>query len=154
MMEILLAGSPDEYATGKQLFLEYAQSLDFNLCFQGFEQELADIEAQYGAPAGCLLLVQNGDTAIGCAGVRRWQEGIAELKRMYLRPAARGSGMGKHLLDHAIEQARRLGYQSIRLDTLPTMEAAIALYRNAGFEEIPAYRENPFEATLYLEKQL
>ncbi len=154
MMEIVLAGSPDDYATGKQLFLEYAQSLDFNLCFQGFEQELADIERQYGKSEGCLLLVVNDGVAIGCVGVRRWQGDTTELKRMYLQPAARGAGMGKRLLAAALEQARRLGYRNIRLDTLPTMETAISLYRNAGFDDIPAYRENPVEGALYLEKRL
>lgn len=154
MMDIVLAGSPDAYATGKQLFLEYAQSLDFNLCFQGFEQELADMQRQYAAPEGCLLLVLHEDAAVGCVGVRRWQGDSAELKRMYLQPAARGGGMGKRLLAEAIEQARRLGYRSIRLDTLPSMQAAISLYRSAGFDDIPAYRENPVEGALYLEKQL
>ena len=153
-MEIVLACTPEAFATGKQLFLEYAQSLDFNLCFQGFEQELADIGQQYGAPEGCLLLLKKDGVAIGCVGVRRWKSDTAELKRMYLQPAARGAGMGKRLLAAALEQARRLGYRNILLDTLPAMEAAISLYRNAGFDDIPAYRENPVEGALYLEKRL
>lgn len=153
-MEILTAHTPADFQTGKRLFLEYAQSLDFNLCFQNFEQELADIQAQYGEPNGCLLLVKNGDDAIGCVGVRRWEGDIAELKRMYLRPETRGQGLGRRLLQTALDQARSFGYRSIRLDTLPTMQAAIALYREFGFTDIPAYRENPFEGTIYLEKQL
>lgn len=153
-MEIINAISPADFATGKRLFLEYAQSLDFNLCFQNFEQELADIQVQYGAPNGCLLLVKNGEEAVGCAGVRRWKDDIAELKRMYLQPQTRGLGLGKKLLEAALENARQLGYRSIRLDTLPTMETAIALYRAFGFSDIPPYRDNPFEGTIYLEKTL
>jgi GNAT superfamily N-acetyltransferase len=153
-MEIFIATSPADFAVGKRLFLEYAQSLDFNLCFQNFEKELADIQTQYGAPNGCLLLVKNEQEAVGCVGVRRWQGDIAELKRMYLQPSARGLGLGRKLLEAALERARWLGYRSIRLDTLPAMEAAIALYREFGFSDIPPYRDNPFEETICLEKTL
>ena len=151
-MEIRTAQSPDDFATGKRLFLEYAETLGFSICFQNFEQELANIHRQYAPPEGCLLLVNSGRETVGCAGVRRWENDLAELKRMYLRPAYRGGGQGRQLLNTALEQARELGYRRIRLDTLPTMVAAIALYREAGFYDIPAYRENPFEGTLYLEK--
>jgi ribosomal protein S18 acetylase RimI-like enzyme len=153
-MEIFIATSSADFAVGKQLFLKYAQSLDFDLCFQNFEQELADIQVQYGAPNGCLLLVKNEQEAVGCAGVRRWQGDIAELKRMYLKPQTRGLGLGKKLLESALENARSLGYRSIRLDTLPSMAVAIALYREFGFTDIPPYRDNPFKGTIYLEKQL
>ncbi len=153
-MEIATATSAADFAIGKQLFLEYAQSLDFDLCFQNFEQELADIQVQYGVPNGCLLLVKNEQEAVGCAGVRRWQGDIAELKRMYLKPQTRGLGLGRKLLEAALENARSLGYRSIRLDTLPSMAAAIALYREFGFADISPYRDNPFEGTIYLEKQL
>jgi len=153
-MEIQIAETFVDFVAGKKLFLEYAQSLDFNLCFQNFEQELADIQTQYGAPNGCLLLVKNEQEAVGCAGVRRWQGDIAELKRMYLKPQTRGLGLGRKLLESALENARWLGYRSIRLDTLPSMAAAIALYREFGFTDISPYRDNPFEGTIYLEKQL
>lgn len=154
MMEIRTAHTPDDFATGKRLFLEYAESLGFSICFQNFEQELADIHLQYGIPDGSLLLVADGTEVVGCAGVRRWEGDTAELKRMYLRPAHRGGGRGRELLNTALAHARRLGYRRIRLDTLPSMSAAIALYRNSGFYDIPAYRENPFEGTIYLEKEL
>lgn len=151
-MKIVAATSPEDFDTGKNLFLEYAQSLDFNLCFQNFEQELADIQVQYGIPNGCLLLVKNDGAAVGCVGVRRWKGDIAELKRMYLQPQTRGLGLGKKLLEAALENARLLGYRSIRLDTLPNMTSAIAIYREFGFTNIPPYRDNPFEGTIYLEK--
>jgi len=153
-MEIRIAQSAADFDTAKQLFLEYAESLGFDICFQNFEQELVDIRVQYGAPNGCLLLATTGGQAVGCAGVRRWEGGAAELKRMYLRPSARGAGAGRRLLQAALEQARQLGYRSIRLDTLPNMQAAISLYRSLGFDDIPAYRENPFEGAIYLEKTL
>lgn len=153
-MEITAAQAKTDYDTGKKIFLEYAESLGFSICFQNFEQELADIQVQYNAPNGCLLLVKEGDEAVGCAGLRRWQGDIAELKRMYLKPSRRGQGMGRRLLGSALQHARQLGYRRVRLDTLPSMQAAIALYREAGFKHIPAYRENPFPDTLYLEKEL
>lgn len=153
-MKISIAQSAEDFSAGKRLFLEYAESLDFSICFQNFEQELADIHVQYGAPNGCLLLVNEGENPVGCAGVRRWENDIAELKRMYLRPHTRGRGWGRLLLEAALEHARRLDYRRIRLDTVPTMQAAIALYRELGFAEIPAYRENPFAGTLYMEKTL
>lgn len=153
-MDIIAASTPADFDTGKRLFLEYAETLGFSICFQNFGQELADIRHQYGAPNGCLLLVTDGDNTVGCAGVRRWQGDIAELKRMYLRPDFRGKGAGQRLLDAALDRARGLGYRSIRLDTLPSMQAAVALYRKYGFQDIPPYRENPFEGTLYLEKNL
>lgn len=153
-MEIRTAASPAEFDIGKQMFLEYAESLGFEICFQNFEQELADIQVQYGAPDGCLLLVINDGMTVGCAGVRRLKDNVAELKRMYLKPACRGKGAGRLLLQTALEHAHLLGYPSIRLDTLPTMQAAIALYRAFGFTDIPAYRDNPVEGTIYLEKQL
>lgn len=153
-MEILIARSSADFGIGKQLFLEYAESLGFDICFQNFEQELIDIEVQYGAPNGCLLLVTAEEENIGCTGVRRWEDDKAELKRMYIRPTARGNGWGRQLLQAAIQQARLLGYKSLRLDTLPNMHSAIALYRTFGFAEIPAYRENPYEGVIYLEKVL
>ena len=152
-MKITSALATADYDTGKKLFLEYAESLGFSICFQNFEQELADIQIQYGAPNGCLLLVKDGELVVGCVGVRRWEGDIAELKRMYLQPSTRGQGMGRRLLDSALQHARQLGYHRIRLDTLPSMETAIALYREAGFTEIPAYRDNPFPDTLYMEKE-
>lgn len=153
-MEIKTAATPTDFEIGKQMFLEYAKSLGFDICFQNFEQELIDIQVQYGAPNGNLLLVIHNGATVGCAGVRRWEGDMAELKRMYIKPENRGAGLGRQLLQAALENARQLGYRSIRLDTLPTMQAAIALYREFGFTDIPAYRENPFEGTIYLEKKL
>lgn len=154
MLRIRIAHEPADFDTGRRLFQEYAQSLGIDLCFQNFEAELADLERQYGPPAGCLLLVEQDRQALGCCGVRLWENDIAELKRMYLKPELRGQGLGATLLMRALEQAGALGYKRIRLDTLPSMQAAIHIYRRFGFTDIPAYRENPAEGVLYLEKNL
>lgn len=153
-VSLLTAHLPEHYATARLLFQAYADSLGFDLCFQNFSQEMATLEQQYAAPQGALLLLFRGQEAIGCCGVRRWDQGIAELKRMYLRPEARGQGAGRQLLDAACQTARHLGYTHLRLDTLPAMEAAVALYLRHDFYPIPAYRDNPVPGTLYLEKHL
>lgn len=152
---ILKANTDAHYDTGKTLFQEYAASLHFNLCFQGFEAELASMKIQYAAPKGALLLAENAaGEPIGCVAVRHWKDATAELKRMYLREEARGQGLAQRLLDSALETARGLGYQAIRLDTMPDMQAAIALYRKNGFYDIAPYRENPDSGAVYLEKTL
>lgn len=152
---ILNASTETHYDTGKALFQEYAASLNFKLCFQGFEAELASMKTQYAAPAGALLLAENtAGEPVGCVAVRQWKDATAELKRMYLRKEARGQGLAQRLLDTALETARHLGYQTIRLDTMPDMQVAIALYRKNGFYDIAPYRENPDSGAVYLEKKL
>lgn len=154
MAEITLAASTDAFNTAKSLFIEYAQKLDIDLCFQSFDQELLDLPDMYGSPAGGLLLVSQADEWVGCAGVRRLDQAACELKRMYLRDSMRGMGIGRILLGAALDLAQMLGYEKIRLDTLPSMETAIALYRSVGFTEIPPYRENPVPGALFFEKKL
>lgn len=143
-----------DFVCARALFREYAASLDIDLCFQNFERELDSLEQQYAPPQGALFLARVGTEAVGCAAVRRFEEGVAELKRMYVQPAFRGQGISRQLLDTALDTARHLGYRQIRLDSLPSMQTAIALYRSAGFTEIPAYRSNPVAGTVYLEKNL
>ena len=142
------------YAVAQDLFREYAMDIGVDLSFQGFEEELGAIAAQYGPPSGGLVLSLVDDAAAGCVGVRRLQDGVAELKRMYVRPAYRGYGLGVGLLQEALRVARSLGYRTIRLDTLATMTGAQALYRRFGFYAIPAYRFNPLEGAVYMEMRL
>jgi putative acetyltransferase len=131
----------------RALFLEYAQQLGFSLCFQGFDEELARLPAGYAA-----LLLEPGR---GCVGVRALDTDTAEMKRLYVRPAARRSGLGRQLAQAAIREARERGYQRIVLDTVAgKMDTAIAMYRSLGFVEIPAYCENPIPGALYLELRL
>lgn len=149
------ACTPAHFAAARALFRAYAESLPISLDFQHFEQEMLSLEEQYAPPHGCLLLLCSpGHEALGCCGVRRWHAHTAELKRMYLRPALRGTGWGQRLLDAACDAACQQGYTHLRLDTLPSMQAAIALYLRNGFLSIPAYRANPVSGTLYLEKHL
>jgi ribosomal protein S18 acetylase RimI-like enzyme len=139
----------------RALFLEYAGSLGFSLCFQGFDEELRDLPGMYAPPSGRLLLATEDGTAAGCVGIHGLEDGAAEMKRLFIRPAFRGRGLGRTLALLACDQARSCGYQSIRLDTIPgTMDSAIALYRSLGFREIPPYRENPIAGALYLEAPL
>lgn len=138
----------------RKLFQEYAASLDFSLCFQGFEQELAGLPGNYAPPKGRLLLAWESGQAVGCVALRKLKDGIAEMKRLYVRPGHRGERIGQKLVLTAIDQARAAGYGRIRLDTLPSMEQAIALYQSLGFKQITPYRHNPLPGALFMELNL
>jgi ribosomal protein S18 acetylase RimI-like enzyme len=153
-IQIIEAVTDSDYNTAKELFLEYASELEFDLCFQNFEEELKQLRMQYGKPEDIIYFVKHGDNFAGCAGVRKLNGGICELKRMYLKNSLRGKGAGKLLLNKTFEGARKLEYSIMRLDTLPRMDAAIALYEKSGFREIEPYRLNPVEGAKYYEKEL
>ncbi len=154
MTTIVQAASDDEVRCAGELFLEYARSLDFSLCFQGFDDELARLPGCYAPPAGRLLLARAGDAIAGCVGVRDLGGGVCEMKRLYVRPGFRGGGTGRALAEAALAEARAIGYRRMRLDTLPSMDAAIALYTGLGFVETEPYYENPIEGAMYLEIEL
>jgi putative acetyltransferase len=146
----------EDIARARDLFIEYANSLDFDLHFQNFNKELEEIDIQYNKPFGGLILildVQSGKE-VGCAGIRKSEEKIAELKRMFIKKEHRNKGLGKELLRRAIKLSKELGYEKIRLDTLDTMKPAIALYEKFGFKQTGAYRYNPFENVRYYELQI
>ena len=153
-LRVAEAAAPQDVATARRLFEEYAASLGFDLCFQGFEKELATLPGKYAPPEGRLLLARQGSEIAGCVALRRLEQGICEMKRLYVRPGFRGLGVGRTLTDEIIRWARTAGYHRMRLDTLPTMVSALALYRQLGFHEIPPYRGNTVEGTLFLELQL
>ena len=158
-VEILPARSADEIATVKTLFREYAGSLGVSLCFQGFDQELAEMPGAYAPPAGRLFLVHVNGQPAGCVGLRPLDGGDGgkdrcEMKRLYLRPVCRGLGLGRRLAELIIADARAIGYRKLVLDTLADMTAARALYADLGFREIPAYYDNPLPGVLYAELDL
>jgi ribosomal protein S18 acetylase RimI-like enzyme len=148
------ARSPNDVAMVADLFREYGHSLEIDLGFQHFDDELASMPGEYAEPGGMLLLARAGDAAAGCVGVRPLDAGCCELKRLYVQPAYRGLGIGEALTAAAIAAARSAGYGRMRLDTLPTMTAARGMYARLGFVEIPPYRFNPIEGTAFLELQL
>lgn len=126
-----------------------------NLCFQNFEQELAGLPGHYAPPDGRLLLAQYEGTLAGCVALHKWEDGICEMKRLYLRPAFRGKGLGRVLGEAVIAEARKIGYQCMRLDTIePIMKDAVEMYRKLGFREIAPYRPNPIAGAIYMELQL
>jgi putative acetyltransferase len=138
----------------RELFLEYSAWLGVNLCFQDFEAELATLPGKYAPPAGAILLAHLDGALAGCVALRPLAPSICEMKRLWVRESFRDRGFGKLLVEAILDRARATGYARLRLDTLPQMKAALALYRELGFYEVPAYYNNPLPSAIYLEKEL
>jgi ribosomal protein S18 acetylase RimI-like enzyme len=146
---------PEHLACIRELFLEYAESLGFSLCFQGFEKEVAELPGDYVPPEGRLLLATFEGQPAGCVALHKVAPEICEMKRLYVRPQFRSKGLGKALARRIINEARQIGYKKLRLDTVePVMRAAVTMYRTLGFREIAPYRPNPIEGALYMELEL
>jgi putative acetyltransferase len=154
-LSLTQAETPPHIAQARELFLEYAQSLGFSLCFQNFDHELAALPGDYAPPEGRLLLAEVDGQVAGCVALHKLEPGVCEMKRLYLRPQFRGRGLGRVLADRIIAEARQIGYQRMRLDTVePVMKDAVAMYRRLGFKEIAPYCPNPIAGAMYMELQL
>lgn len=153
-LKIFQAETDDHFEQARRLLKAYAASLDIDLCFQNFDEELANLPARYAPPNGCLLLAVYGNQAAGCVALRRLDAGVCEMKRLYIKPEFRRLKIGRRLAEKIIQEAKQLGYNWMRLDTLASMVEAQALYRSLGFREIPPYYFNPVAGTLFMEYQL
>ncbi len=148
------AASAGNVETARTLFEEYQTALGISLCFQNFDAEVAGLPGAYAPPSGRLLLAFRSDEPAGCVALRGLEEGACEMKRLWVRPAHRRAGLGRLLVEAVLGEARRIGYRRIRLDTLPSMKSAQALYESLGFVDIPPYNEHPIEGTRFMEAAL
>ena len=146
--------SPEDIAIVRDLLREYAEEIKVDLCFQGFERELAALPGDYAPPRGRLLIAWHHERPVGCVALRELDARMGEVKRLYVRPEARGRRVARRLVEQVMAAAAQIGYHRLRLDTLPQMEAARALYRSFGFREIPSYLANPQPGVIYLEVDL
>lgn len=154
-MKLIQATSDAEVQEVRALFAEYHEWLGLNLCFQNFEGELASLPGDYVPPDGRLILAIDNNEVAGCIALRKLDDGICEMKRLYVRPKFRGTGLGRLLATSLIETAREMGYQKMRLDTLPgKMDRAIAMYQGLGFKKIDPYYFNPVENAAFMELEL
>jgi ribosomal protein S18 acetylase RimI-like enzyme len=154
MLRIIKAGINEDIQNVRLLFEEYANSLGFDLDFQNFDNELKTLPGEYSEPGGCLLLAFYNGQLAGCVALRKLQNEICEMKRLYVRPHFRNLKIGKTLAEAIIEEAKKIGYVYMRLDTVPSMKKAQELYTSLGFKEIPAYRYNPISGAMFMELKL
>jgi ribosomal protein S18 acetylase RimI-like enzyme len=151
---MIYAKTEDHYQAARELFIRYAESLGFDLEFQGFSRELAELPGEYASPGGCILLAEADAGFAGCVALRPLQGNICEMKRLYVLPEYQGGGIGRALARSVIGEARTKGYQKMRLDTIGSMKAAQRLYFSLGFMVIEAYCYNPLENPSFMELEL
>ena len=154
MIELVSPNSASLWETARDLVREYAASLNVNLDFQNFDDELLHFETEYAAPAGTFLLARNQDEFLGCGALRRFSVSDCEMKRLYVRPTGRNLGLGRKIASALITEAKALGYARMLLDTLPSMQSAQLLYKSLGFVPTRPYRFNPIVGSAYLKLDL
>lgn len=155
MIEIIQAESDKQIEMARKLFREYEAWFGMNLCFQNFDEEVASLPGKYALPKGRLFLAFSDEKLAGCVALRKLEDGICEMKRLFVRENARGQKIGIALIEKLFEEARKIGYEKMRLDTFPAkMGKAVSLYESYGFYEIPPYYYNPYGETLFMEKDL
>ncbi len=143
--------SLEELEEVREIFIEYAEFLQVDLCFQDFEKELQTLHQVYAPPFGCIILAKENHQVLGCVALKPSAEGVCEMKRLYVRPLARGKKLGNQMVDELIDFARKSGYKSMKLDTMTKLKEAVKLYQSKGFKEIEAYVYNPLPDVLYFE---
>jgi len=154
-IKFIQAESEAHIESARSLFKEYSDTLGLDLCFQNFQKEVAELPGGYAPPDGRLLLAFLDEQVAGCVALRKIEDGTSEMKRLYVKPEFRGKGIGRKMAVAVVEEARRIGYARIRLDTLPSkMAEAIRVYRWLGFREIGPYYSNPFDGVLFMELSL
>jgi OHCU decarboxylase len=153
-IQIVNAVTENQITIAREMFVEYAKSLDIDLCFQNFDKEVNGLPGEYSLPRGRLLLAMFESKVAGCVALKRISDEVCEMKRLYVRSEFRGKGIGKRLTTDVMEQARVIGYKQMRLDTLPSMKEAIALYRSLGFESIAPFRDLPVSGALFMQARL
>ncbi|MEP6789681.1 MAG: GNAT family N-acetyltransferase [Acidobacteriota bacterium] len=155
MLTIIRAETAEQIEATRSLFREYESSMGLDLCFQGFEAELAGLPGKYAAPDGRLFLAYSDDELAGCIALRKLEEGICEMKRLFVRDGFRGKQLGVQLIERLIAEARDIGYSKMRLDTDPSiMGKAVKLYESHGFRQIEPYYENPYDGVIFMELTL
>jgi GNAT superfamily N-acetyltransferase len=155
MLRLTQATTPAEIQQARELFQEYEAALGISLCFQNFEQELAGLPGDYAPPNGRLLLAREYDQVMGCIALRQLGPTMCEMKRLFVRPEYRDRGLGRVMVEAIIEEARKIGYTHVRLDTIADrMDRAVSLYKSIGFVEIPPYRNNPVDTATFMELDL
>lgn len=153
--QIIHAQSDQDIEQARELFKQYAAWLEISFCFQNFGKELAELPGDYAPPDGRLFLALKDGEVAGCVAVRKIDEGVCEIKRLFVRPEFRGQGLGRGLAIAIIQAAKQIGYERMRLDTLPPkMDDAIALYHSLGFQEIEPYYDNPVPGAKFMELRL
>ncbi len=153
-MQLVAGHTPEHLPAVRELFVEYADAIEVDLCFQDFDRELAELPGRYAPPTGRLFLAMEAGLVAGCGALRKLDGGVCEMKRLYVRPLFRRRGLGRRLANAAIASAREVGYKRMRLDTLGSMHAAIALYESLGFQRIAAYYDNPSNGAVFMELTL
>jgi ribosomal protein S18 acetylase RimI-like enzyme len=154
MPKIFPAQTTEDFETARKLLVEYVDSLGFDLSFQDFEQELADLSKNFASPEDCFLLAIYENQTVGCVAIKCFDNSICEMKRLYVKPQFRGLGIGRALAETTIKQARKVGYNSMRLDMVLPRDAARSLYFSLGFKDIEPYRYNPMERAVFMELKL
>jgi ribosomal protein S18 acetylase RimI-like enzyme len=154
MLEYIFVSQLNEYESAMTLFIEYSNWLNIDLTFQKFDKELKTLKTMYGDPFGCIILCKSENDFVACVAVRKIDEGVAEFKRMYVKPEFQRKGIGENLLKMSISFAREKGFEVIKLDTLNTMKPAMSLYIKHGFVETSAYYFNPEPTAVYFELKL